>query len=50
MDNNFLTEDDFGDLLAELEASQPEEDEVEDAETEASRRRYEEIIKKHKND
>lgn len=49
MDNNFLNSDDLADLFSQLEDI--EDVEVEETEEEkASKRRYEEIIKKHKED
>ena len=52
MDKNFLEGFDLGDMLKEMEESQDEEQlsEEEKAEMDASQRRYQEIIKKHKNE
>lgn len=45
----FFTDEDLFDILEELKDEEIENDE-DDVEMEASNRRYEEIIKKHKND
>jgi hypothetical protein len=44
-----ISDDDLFDLLAELEEEEPVEEEL-DEEMEASNRRYQEIIKKHRMD
>jgi hypothetical protein len=49
MDNNFLNMEDLADVFAQLDTIQ-ETPTVMDEEELASQRRYEEIIKKHKND
>lgn len=49
MDNNFLSLDDLSDVLAELNSMEEVEEEVTEEEK-ASQRRYEEIIRKHKDD
>lgn len=48
MMKDFYSDDDLKDLLAEMEESGLQED-AEDEEMLASQRRYEEILKKHKN-
>lgn len=49
MERKFLQDDDLKDLFAELNQVQEEEEET-DPEMEASQRRYQEIINKHKMD
>lgn len=48
MDGNFFKEDDLADLFREMEESQEGTEMEEDKEMSASQRRYQEIIKKHK--
>lgn len=51
MDENMLFNDaDLADLFAEFESEENKTEEFEDAEMEASQRRYQEIIKKRKED
>ena len=51
MDENKLFNDaDLADLFAEFESEENKTEEMEDAEMEASQRRYQEIIKKRKED
>ncbi len=49
MDNNLLNMDDLADVFAQLDSMEEEEAPLTEEEK-ASQRRYEEIIKKHKND
>lgn len=46
--NNLFSDADLADLFAEFESEENQTEEVEDAEMEASQRRYQEIIKKRK--
>ena len=48
MDNNLLNMDDLADVFAQLDSIEEEEAPLTEEEK-ASQRRYEEIIKKHKN-
>lgn len=48
MENEFFKNEDLEDLFAELENTMEEEVLESDPEIQAARRRYEEIIKKHK--
>lgn len=49
MEKNFFKNEDLKDLLKEMEESQTSADDApQDAEMDASQRRYQEIIKKHK--
>lgn len=50
MDQNFFEEGDLADLFKEMEESRRDVPEEEDKEMNASKRRYQEIIKKHKQD
>lgn len=49
MDNNLLSLDDLADVFAQLDTIEEQPAEM-DEEEKASMRRYQEIIKKHKND
>ncbi len=49
MEDKLLQEDDLKDLFAQLEEEQGQIEEKLDPEMEASQRRYQEIINKHKN-
>lgn len=50
MDGNFFQNDDLKDLFKEMEESMADVEETSDKEMEASKRRYMEIIQKHKHD
>jgi len=50
MDYNFFKEGDLEDLFKEMEESHQGVEEPEDKEMDASQRRYQEIIKKHRQD
>ena len=49
MEDKFLQDDDLKDLFAQLDEEQGQAEETPDPEMEASQRRYQEIINKHKN-
>ena len=48
MDNNFFSQDDLADLFLQLENIEDTSEATETEEEKASRKRYEDIIKKHK--
>ena len=50
MKGNLFEESDLSDLFAELASEEDVEDIQEDKEMEAAQRRYQEIIKKHKDE
>ena len=49
MEDKLLQDDDLKDLFAQLDEEQGQDEEKPDPEMEASQRRYQEIINKHKN-
>ena len=50
MNSDFFSNDDLADLFAEMDSLDTGSDEADDTEMLASQRRFDEIIKKHKND
>lgn len=50
MNSDFFSNDDLADLFAEMDSLDDGTNSTDDSEMLASRRRFDEIIKKHKND